>query len=71
MRWMTAGLCALCLVGVTGCPETYRKGGRVDRAMRQDMKDQLVPHTCEERLWRLVCESGEKLDEDCLQVCFE
>lgn len=71
MRWMTAGLCALCLVAMTGCPETYRKGGRADRAMRQDMKDQLVPHTCSEKAWREACDEGDKLDEACIKECFE
>ena len=71
MRWMTAGLCALCLVGMTGCPETYRKGGRLDRAMRKDIEEQLVQHTCDDRVWELICESGRKLDERCIEECFE
>lgn len=71
MRWMTAGLCALCLIGMTGCPETYRKGGRADRAMLQDMKEQLVPHTCEARVWREICRDGDNLDETCLRECFD
>jgi len=70
MRWMTAGLWALCLVGATACPETYRKGGRLDRAMRQDMKEQLIPHSCPKDVWDVVCENGEKLDEACLEACF-
>jgi hypothetical protein len=71
MRWMSAGLYALCVLGMTGCPETYRRGGRLDRAMRQDMKEQLVPHTCSEDVWNRVCEEGDKLDEECLRECFE
>lgn len=68
---MSAGLFALSLVGMTGCPEAYGRGGRMDRAMRQDIEDQLVRHTCSDELWKRVCLSGAKLDDACLAECFE
>lgn len=36
MRWKTLLLCVLSLLGATGCPDAFGKGGRIDRAAHQD-----------------------------------
>lgn len=36
MRWRTTGLCTLSLVTLTGCPDAFGRGGRIDRAAHKD-----------------------------------
>lgn len=71
MRWKNVGLGMLLLVAVTGCVGAYGRGGRMDRAMRQDIQNNLQQRTCPESVWEEICESGRTLDEECIQECFE
>jgi hypothetical protein len=41
VRWMTAGLCALSLVGILGCPHAFGRGGTIDSAVHQDVREGL------------------------------
>lgn len=41
MRWMTAGLCALALVGALGCPHSFGRGGTIDTAIHRDVRESL------------------------------
>ena len=46
--WMTVG---------TGCPETWREGGTIDRAMAKDIEEELHRHDCplSKEEWRMRC----------------
>lgn len=68
MRWWTAGCCALALLALTGCPETYRRGGRADRAIRKDMKELVEPNECTKAEHDLYCADDEE-SEECLEHC--
>lgn len=46
MRWRRV-FAFTCLVAVgTGCPETWREGGTIDRAMEKDIEEELHRHNC-------------------------
>lgn len=46
MRWRRVfALTWLMAVG-TGCPETWREGGTIDRAMAKDIEEELHRHNC-------------------------
>jgi hypothetical protein len=68
MRWGAACGCALWLATLTGCPETYRRGGRADRAALKDAKDQIPERICSEDVYELYCADDEE-SEDCLRHC--
>lgn len=69
MRWMTAGLC---LITMTGCPETHRRGGQLDRAMRKDLRQKLQPSQqegCSEEVWNQLCDDDRDESEECIKAC--
>lgn len=68
MRWTTAGLCALSLVGTLGCPHAFGRGGTIDRAMRKDLKERLKNGGCTLDQFDRVCAEGKDLEE-CLDQC--
>jgi hypothetical protein len=46
MRWRRV-FAFTCLMAVgTGCPETWREGGTIDRAMAKDIEEELHRHNC-------------------------
>jgi hypothetical protein len=65
---MTAGLCALSLVGTLGCPHAFGRGGTIDKAMLKDLKERLKDGRCTEDDFRRYCAPGMDL-EDCLDQC--
>lgn len=67
MRWRTCWLCVLFLVVMTGCPEEYGIGGRIDQAVRKDMLENL-PKRCSESDLREHCGPG-KTEEECRKQC--
>jgi len=68
MRRGTAWICALWLAALTGCPETYRRGGRVDRAALKDAKEKIPDRTCDDDTYELYCADDEE-SEECLKHC--
>ncbi len=70
MRWMTAGLCVLSLVGLLGCPETYGIGGTVDQAVEEDMEESVPKKdgTCPPaQQVKEIC--GARSPEECFKGC--
>ncbi|WP_375769359.1 hypothetical protein NR798_00330 [Archangium gephyra] len=63
-RAMLAAVMGFLMLG-TGCPHTYRKGGKLDRAMQQDMKDKFKQRGEEFRNQEL--EDDEDEDEE--RIC--
>jgi predicted RNA-binding Zn-ribbon protein involved in translation (DUF1610 family) len=45
MRWRFAFALTVVVLG-TGCPETWREGGTIDRAMAKDIQEELHRHDC-------------------------
>jgi hypothetical protein len=59
----------LSMMAVTGCPSEFGKDGRVDKAVQQDMQEQLLFVTgCEEKRYKEVC-APEKWDSDECRKC--
>ena len=67
MRWRTCWLGVLSLVAMTGCPEEFGIDGRVDQAVRKDVKERLKRQCSDEEL-RLYCGNG-KPEETCREKC--
>jgi hypothetical protein len=67
MRWRTCWLCVLSLVALTGCPEDFGIDGRMDQAIRKDMRERLEQQCTDEEL-RLYCGRG-KPEETCREKC--
>jgi hypothetical protein len=68
MRWRVAGCCALALLALTGCFETYRRGGRADRAAHKDAKGLIPERFCSNDDYELFCE-GKEESQECLDAC--
>ncbi|ATB44298.1 hypothetical protein CYFUS_009785 [Cystobacter fuscus] len=75
---MTRSVSALVLVVLcTACPETWRKGGRIDRALAKDVKaewrDRQLPSHCalSEEEWEEQCAGSEDWEESnpCHRAC--
>ncbi|MFY0528387.1 hypothetical protein ACN28I_36240 [Archangium gephyra] len=58
MRWRRVFTFMVWLVVATGCPETWREGGTIDRAMAQDIEEELHRHDCflSKEEWEEKCE---------------
>ena len=58
MRWRWVFAFTVWMVMGTGCPETWREGGTIDRAMAKDIQEELHRHDCNlsEDEWRDKCE---------------
>lgn len=70
MRWRTAGLCALSLTVMTGCPEEFGKEGRINRAIHQDVME-LHRKDCSEEELRTFCGGVLKDSPECRKACGE
>ena len=70
MRWRTAGLCALSLVTMTGCPEEFGKEGRVQRAVHQDVMELSRKHCSKDDL-ATFCGGAKKNSPECILACGE
>ncbi len=68
MRWRTAGLCALSLAVMTGCPEEFGKEGRINRAVHKDTME-LLQKSCSEEDAQQYCANGQEQSEECLKRC--
>lgn len=70
MRWRLTALCAVSLVGLLGCPETYGIGGTVDQAVHEDMMEALpqqeAPCPPAARV-KEICEG--RSSKECLPEC--
>jgi hypothetical protein len=68
MRWKTAGLCALALVGTLGCPHAFGRGGTIDRATLKDLEELLDTTKCSQEELDDYCNLGADLQR-CLEEC--
>ncbi|HEX5753778.1 MAG TPA: hypothetical protein VFZ09_46750 [Archangium sp.] len=46
MRWRQVFAFTVVMAVGTGCPETWREGGTIDRAMAKDLEEELHQHDC-------------------------
>ncbi|WP_375768896.1 hypothetical protein NR798_45665 [Archangium gephyra] len=46
MRWRGVLSLTVWMAMGTGCPETWREGGTIDRAMAKDLAEELHRHDC-------------------------
>jgi hypothetical protein len=68
MRWKTAGLCVLALVGSLGCPHSFGRGGTLDKAVRKDVKEGLDTQKCTQEELELYCDEDPD-GAECLREC--
>jgi hypothetical protein len=68
MRWMTAGLCALSLVGALGCPHSFGRGGSIDKAVHKDVEQMLDDEGCTDQEYQDHCIPDAE-SEECRQAC--
>lgn len=68
MRWRTAGLCALSLVAMTSCADDFAMGGRIDRAVYQDMLE-LHRKECSKTELDKFCRGKKLNSQECIRVC--
>jgi hypothetical protein len=68
MRWRTAGLCALSLLTLTGCPEEFGKEGRIQRAAHRDALELIQKH-CTQAEYERYCEGGRERTAKCIEEC--
>jgi hypothetical protein len=68
MRWQMAGLCALSLVAMTSCADDFAKGGRIDRAVYQDMVE-LHRKDCSPAELDMFCRGKKLNSEECVRMC--
>jgi len=61
MRWRRVFAFTVWMAVGTGCPETWREGGTIDRAMAKDLAEELHRHDCYlgEEEWRDQCANPE------------
>ncbi|HEX5747300.1 MAG TPA: hypothetical protein VFZ09_13740 [Archangium sp.] len=73
MRWRGVLMSTVWMVMGTGCPETWREGGTIDRAMAKDLAEEMHRHDCylSEEEWKSRCEVPPELWEDkkCPHAC--
>lgn len=71
MRWRW--VFAVTVMGMgTGCPETWREGGTIDRAMAKDLAEELHRHDCplSKGEWKTRCEDpAQWVAEKCPHAC--
>lgn len=65
MRWRWVFAFTVVLAVGTGCPETWREGGTIDRAMAKDLAEEMHRHDCHlsEEEWLAKCEVPPELRE--------
>lgn len=57
MRWRGVLTFTVWMAMGTGCPETWREGGTIDRAMAKDLAEEMHRHDCllSEEEWKRLC----------------
>lgn len=68
MRWKTAGLCVLALVGSLGCPHAFGRGGTIDRAAHKDVEQAFDFEECTEEEYQENCKP-DHTSEKCRKAC--
>ncbi|MCY1083071.1 hypothetical protein [Archangium lansingense] len=72
MRWRRMFAFTVWMAVGTGCPETWREGGTIDRAMAKDLAEELHRHDCplSEDEWKWSCEVPARWGQrDCPHEC--
>jgi len=66
MRWQRVFAFTVWMVVGTGCPETWREGGTIDRAMAKDLQEELHRHDCHlsKEEWKEKCDVPPERWED-------
>jgi hypothetical protein len=62
MCWRRVFAFTVWMVVGTGCPETWREGGTIDRAMAKDIEEELHRHDCDlsREEWEWRCRAPER-----------
>lgn len=70
MRWRPAGTATVLLLMMTGCPEEFGKGGRIDRAAHKDSLE-VTRRRCSDEDRAKFCDGGRQNTEECHRACGE
>lgn len=68
MTWRHVGTGVFVLVMITGCPSEFGKGGRVNKAVGQDVKE-LIHEDCPEPVFLRFCSDGRESTPECIEAC--
>jgi hypothetical protein len=68
MRWQTAGSLVPLLVGLTGCPDTYGRGGTIEQAVHKDALELHRKYDCPQHVYDAYCR-GNTQSPECLEHC--
>ncbi|MFE8603471.1 hypothetical protein [Archangium violaceum] len=73
MRWRGVLTFTVWMAMGTGCPETWREGGTIDRAMAKDLAEEMHRHDCllSDEEWKKHCRVPPELWESkgCPHAC--
>ncbi|PTL81347.1 hypothetical protein [Vitiosangium sp. GDMCC 1.1324] len=72
MRWRRVFAFTLLMAVGTACPETWREGGTIDRAMAKDIEEELHRHNCDlsKEEWLRRCKvPADWADRKCPHQC--
>jgi hypothetical protein len=69
MRWLRVGACCLWLLGLTGCPHAFGRGGTLDRAVGKDTEENLHLPECTKQVYDALCGEGRDDTPECLEAC--
>jgi hypothetical protein len=68
MKWQRVGVCIVGLMGGTGCPHAFGRGGTVDRAVLADMME-LLRENCTQQEIDQYCQDPRS--PECQEACGE
>jgi hypothetical protein len=70
MRWLQVALAVLSSMAMTGCPSEFGKDGRVNKAVRNDTRENLLELTGCSEAWRAeVCGDGPNRNRNACKKC--
>lgn len=70
MRWLQAAAVAFSIVMLTGCPSEFGKEGRIAKAVRKDVQENLLElKSCSDAWKQEVCGNGPNRDWKKCQEC--
>jgi hypothetical protein len=70
MRWLQVAVAVLSFMAMTGCPSEFGKDGRVNKAVHNDTRANMLELTsCSPARKLEVCSNGPNKDRDACKKC--
>jgi hypothetical protein len=65
MRWLQTVVAVLSVMATTGCPSEFGKDGRVNKAVRKDVQENLIITSCSDAVRKRACAPGKENSDEC------